>query len=790
MNIKSEEEYLKVVPDELPVLPLKDVVVFPGTVMPLVVVGDSSIKLIDDALVGSKLIALFLDRSQEEEPSKHQLAEVGTVCHIIKMLRLPDGSVRILVQGMGRCSIRNINQVEPYIKAKIEIIKTEYQEEKDIEALKVNLINKFSKLISKIPYLPDELQIMVMNITDPAKVSDLIASSLNIPIEEKQTVLETLDVKKRLVTVSNIVDKNLEIIELGSKIQEEVKAEIDKGQREYILRQQLKAIQKELGEKDEKTAEIEELEKKIMECGMPEAAMKEAKRELDRLKIIPIESAEHTVVRTYLDWLVSMPWNKSTEDNLDITRARKILDEDHYGLKKVKDRILEFLAVRKLKSDSKGPILCFVGPPGTGKTSLGKSIARAMGRKFVRMSLGGVRDEAEMRGHRRTYIGALPGRIIQNIKNAGTKNPVFMLDEIDKLGSDFRGDPSSALLEILDPEQNNSFVDHYLDVPFDLSQVMFITTANVLYSIPAPLLDRMEVIELPGYTEEEKIKIAKKYLIPRQKEENGLKPKDIKFSDSAVRKIINGYTREAGLRNLEREIGSVCRKAAMAITEGAKTPITVTAENISDYLGPEKYFSEIADRINQPGVAVGLAWTPVGGEILFVESTIMKGKKGLTLTGSLGDVMKESAIAALSFIRSKSDKLGVKNDIFDNSDIHIHVPAGAIPKDGPSAGITIATSLYSLLTGRRVRSDIAMTGEITLRGKVLPIGGVKDKVLAAHRAGIKTVILPEKNEKDLVDVPADVKKKMKFIFVKDIEEVFAAAFNSRRNNNSKKRKDS
>ncbi len=786
MNIKTDEEYLKIIPETLPVLPLKDVVVFPGTVVPLVIAGKESIKLIDDALIGAKLIALFLDRNREGNNSEPQLAKMGTVCHIVKMLRLPDESVRILVQGMGRCTISNINQVSPYIKASVSIVKTKPSESKDIEALKANLVNKFSKLISKIPYLPDELQIMIMNITDPARVSDLIVSSLNIPMEEKQSVLEIRDVRKRITTVTGIVDKNIEVVELGSKIQQEVKTEIDKGQREFILRQQLKAIQKELGEKDEKTLEIEELEKKILESGMPERAMDEAKRELDRLKNIPIESAEHTVVRTYLDWLVMLPWIDGTEDNLEIPRARKILDEDHYGLTKVKNRILEFLAVRKLKNDSKGPILCFVGPPGTGKTSLGKSIARAMGRKFVRMSLGGVRDEAEMRGHRRTYIGAMPGRVIQNIKNAGKNNPVFMLDEVDKLGSDFRGDPSSALLEILDPEQNNSFVDHYLDVPFDLSQVMFVTTANVLYSIPAPLLDRMEVLELTGYTEEDKVKIAKKYLVPRQKKENGLKTKDIKFTQSALVNIIRGYTREAGLRNLEREIGSVCRKAAMSITEGAKTSINVGSEDLQDYLGPVKFFSELADRIDQPGIAVGLAWTPVGGEILFIESTLMKGKKGLTLTGSLGDVMKESAIAALSCLRSNTKSLGIDEDIFDKSDIHIHVPAGAIPKDGPSAGITIATSLYSLFSGKTVRSDLAMTGEITLRGKVLPIGGVKDKVLAAHRAGIKVVILPAKNEKDMVDVPADVKKKMKFVFVSNIDEVFETAFRKGRARKKKK----
>lgn len=572
-----------------------------------------------------------------------------------------------------------------------------------------------------------------------------------------------------------ILKREIELLELGHKIQAQVQSELTKNQKEFYLRQQMRAIQKELGESDPRAAEIEELRKKMEEANLPPDARKAAEQELERLKIIPPESAEHTVVRTYLEWLVNLPWSVSTEDNLDIVHARQVLDEDHYDLEKIKDRILEFLAVRKLKRDSKGPILCFVGPPGTGKTSLGRSIARALGRKFVRLSLGGVRDEAEIRGHRRTYIGALPGRIIQSIRNAGSNNPLLMLDEIDKLGADFRGDPASALLEVLDPEQNNAFVDHYLDVPFDLSRVMFVTTANLLDPIPPPLRDRMEVIELAGYTEEEKLVIARRHLIPKQMRENGLEEGQVSFTDEGIQHIIRFYTREAGLRNLEREIGSICRKVARAITEGKTEPVTVDAGKVREMLGPERFFSEVADRTQEPGVAVGLAWTPNGGDIIFIESTKMVGKKNLILTGQLGDVMKESAQAALSYIRAHASSLGIAPDFFENLDIHIHVPAGAVPKDGPSAGIALATSLASLLSGRLVRHDVAMTGEITLRGKVLPVGGIKEKVLGARRAGIKTVILPKRNEKDLEEVPESVRKEMNFIFVETIDEVLRYA---------------
>ncbi|MGH7865265.1 MAG: endopeptidase La, partial [Candidatus Binataceae bacterium] len=600
-------------------------------------------------------------------------------------------------------------------------------------------------------------------------------SYLRIAIEEAQDLLSNSDVRQRIEKLIAVLGREIQLLELGHKIQSEVQTELNKSQREYYLRQQLKAIQKELGESDARSAEIDELAKKIDEAKMPADARKAADKELERLKMIPPESAEHTVVRTYLDWLVTVPWSISTADNLDIHHAHQVLDEDHYDLEKIKERILEFLAVRKLKSDSKGPILCFVGPPGTGKTSLGRSIARALGRKFVRLSLGGIRDEAEIRGHRRTYIGSLPGRIIQGLRNAGSNNPLFILDEVDKLGMDFRGDPASALLEVLDPEQNNTFVDHYLDVPFDLSKVLFLTTANVLDPVPPALRDRMEVLELPGYTEEEKLEIARRHLVPKVLKENGLAEVPLEFTSAALCEMIRSFTREAGLRNLEREIARICRKIARTVTEGEPAPQQILPEDVQRYLGPPKFFSEVAERMHEPGVATGLAWTPNGGDIIFIESTRMNGQKGLTLTGSLGEVMKESAQAALSYIRSRAERLGISPDFFEKSDIHVHIPAGAIPKDGPSGGVTIAASLASLLTGRPVRSDVAMTGEITLRGKVLPVGGIKEKVLAARRAGIKTVIIPRRNERDLEDIPSEVRKEMEFIFVDAVDEVFTHA---------------
>jgi ATP-dependent Lon protease len=628
-----------------------------------------------------------------------------------------------------------------------------------------------------MPALPDDFKIAVLNLEDdPARLADFIAFGLNIPITEKQEILDLLDVKERLRKLTFIINRELGILEIGSKIQNQVQEEMGKVQRDYYLREKMKAIQKELGEEDERTVEIEELKRKIGEAGMPEEARKEADRELDRLSKMPPAAAEYTVSRTYLDWLVSLPWSVSTEDNLDIAEAHRVLDEDHDGLEKIKERILEYLAVRKLKTDMKGPILCFVGPPGVGKTSLGRSIARALGRKFIRLSLGGVRDEAEIRGHRRTYVGALPGRVIQGIRKAGSNNPVFMLDEVDKIGLDFRGDPASALLEVLDPEQNFSFSDHYLDVAFDLSRVMFITTANLLEPIPPALRDRMEVIELHGYTEEEKLTIARRHLLPKQMKEHGIEEGKLVLTDEAINRIISDYTREAGLRNLEREIGKVCRKVARRIVEGEGDPWRVDADDIRGYLGPIRFFSEVAEELNGPGVATGMAWTPVGGDIIFVEATKMKGKKGLEITGQLGDVMQESARIALSYIRSRTDRVGIPSDFFEKCDLHIHVPAGAIPKDGPSAGVTMVTAIVSLLTDRPVRSDLAMTGEITLRGKVLPVGGIKEKVLAARRAGITTVILPRRNEKDLEDIPQHVRDGMVFIFVERIDDVLDRAF--------------
>ena len=764
------------VPPELPILPLRGVVIFPSAIVPLLISRESSLKLVDDCLKGDRILGLAAQKNAEDEnPEPHALFSRGSAGRILKVLKYPDGSVRILVQGLKRIEIREHLQREPYLRARVVQLHDISLPSKDLNALQAHLVSQFAKFVSMVPYLPDELQGVVMNIKDPGKVTDFIASNLNISTDEKQDLLNTLEVRGRLEKLSTILNREVELVELGHKIQSQVQSEMNKNQKEFYLRQQMRAIQKELGEGDPRSGEIEELRKKIEDAQMPEEARKAAENELERLRIIPPESAEHSMVRTYLEWLVNLPWSVSTEDNLDIPHARQVLDEDHYDLEKIKDRILEYLAVRKLRHDPKGPILCFVGPPGVGKTSLGRSIARAMGRKFIRLSLGGIRDEAEIRGHRRTYIGSLPGRIIQSIRTASSNNPLFMLDEVDKLGMDFRGDPASALLEVLDPEQNFSFSDHYLDVPFDLSKVMFITTANYLEPVPPALRDRMEVIELAGYSEEEKLEIAKRHLIPKQIRENGLTDSLITFADEAVWTIARSYTHEAGVRNLEREIGRVCRKIARAVTEGQTEPVVVNMDKVAELLGPEKYFSEVAERTQDPGVAIGLAWTPNGGDILFIESTRMAGKKGLTLTGHLGEVMKESAQAALSYIRSRADRLGIPADFFENCDLHIHVPAGAIPKDGPSAGITMAVSLASLLTGRPVRSHLAMTGEITLRGRIMPIGGVKEKVLAARRAGVTTVIMPKRNQKDLEDVPANVRAEMQFRFVDTIDEVLDLA---------------
>ncbi len=765
-----------VVPDELPILPLRGVVIFPSAIVPLMISRSASLRLVEHCLGGDRTLGLVSQKSPEDEsPAPGDLYARGTAGRILKMLKYPDGSVRILVQGLRRIEVIEWTQREPFLRARVRQLHDVVERSPELEAMQAHMVNLFAKFVSMIPYLPDELQVVVMNIKDAGKVCDLIASNLNISLEEKQELLASLDVRARIERLTAILAREIELLELGHKIQSQVQSELNKNQKEFYLRQQLKAIQRELGEGDARTAELDELRQKLEAANLPPEARKAADHEFERLKIIPPESAEHSVVRTYLEWLAALPWAVSTEDNLDLHHARQVLDEDHFDLEKIKDRILEYLAVRKLRKDPKGPILCFAGPPGVGKTSLGRSIARAMGRRFVRMSLGGMRDEAEIRGHRRTYIGALPGRIVQNLRNAGSNNPLFMLDEIDKLGADFRGDPASALLEVLDPEQNATFQDHYLDVPFDLSKVMFVTTANILDTIPPPLRDRMEVIELAGYTEEEKLEIARRHVIPKQLVENGLSAAQLTFEDAAIVKIIREYTREAGLRNLEREIGRVCRKIARAVTEGRTEPVTCTPALVRELLGPERFFSEVADRANEPGVAVGLAWTPNGGDILFIEATRMAGKKGLTLTGSLGEVMKESAQAALSWVRSRAESLGIPGDFFETSDLHLHVPAGAIPKDGPSAGVTIATALTSLLTDRPVRPLLAMTGEITLRGKVLPVGGIKEKVLAARRAGIETVILPKRNAKDLEDVPPAIRDQLHFVFVETIDEVLAAA---------------
>ena len=764
------------IPDRLPILPLRDTVVFPHIVTPLVVAREKSVQLINDVIAGSRILGLVAQREAEvEDPGFDDIYAYGCAAIVLRMLKFPDGSLRVLVQGLSRIHLKEMVQETPYMVGEVETLPEKIASTTELEALKRNVAIQFQKVVSLVPQLPDELQLVVVNTSNPDKLADLVASNLNLTLEEKQEILETIDVKKRLKRLTVYVNRELEVLEMGSRIQDKVQTELGKNQREYFLREQLRAIQKELGMGDERSAELEELRGKIAEAQLPEEAEKEAMRELDRLTKMQPGAAEYTVARTYLDWMVALPWAKSTADNLDIKAAGEVLDEDHYDLIKVKERILEYLAVRKLKADTKGPILCFVGPPGVGKTSLGRSIARAMGRNFIRISLGGVHDEAEIRGHRRTYIGALPGRIIQGIKNAGSNNPIFMLDEVDKIGQDFRGDPSSALLEVLDPQQNFSFSDHYLDVPFDLSRVMFITTANVLDTIPSALRDRLEVLELPGYIEEEKLQIAFTYLVPRQTAENGLKKKEIKFTKPAVTRIIRDYTREAGVRNLERQIATVCRKVAKKVAAGESGPYTITPESVVEMLGSPRYFSDVAERTNEPGVAVGLAWTPTGGDILFIEATQMSGTKGLILTGQLGDVMKESAQAALSYIRAHASELGIKENFFEKKDLHIHIPAGAIPKDGPSAGVTLATALVSLILQRPVRDDIAMTGEITLRGKVLPVGGIKEKVLAARRAGIRKVILPAKNRDDLEEIPENTKKEITFHFTETLDQVLELA---------------
>jgi ATP-dependent Lon protease len=768
------------IPPTLPILPVVDSVLFPKMVTPLLVMQPDSIQLIDEAMSRDRMIGMVFakpDPAQEGPPKPDAYAAIGTSAMILKMAKAPENRTQLLVQGLGRIRIKALAQAEgkAFFQADVEHLAEDAPSDTEIEALMTNLVNLFARVVQASPTLPAEVVYMAQSIKEPGTLADMVASSLNSTAEEKQKVLETLKVSDRLKVVTRVVNKQLEILELGKKIQDQVKEDMDKKQREYYLREQLKAIKTELGEKDETTGEVEEYRTKVKDANLPPEALKEADRELERLARMHPSSAEYTVATTFLEWLTALPWHKATEDNLDIKKARKVLDDDHYGLDKPKRRIIEYLAVRKLKPDSKGPILCFVGPPGTGKTSVGQSIARALGRKFYRMSLGGVRDEAEIRGHRRTYVGAMPGRVIQGIRRAESNNPVFMLDEIDKLGADFRGDPSSALLEVLDPEQNFSFQDHYLDVPFDLSKVMFIATANILDTIPPALRDRMEVLQLLGYTEDEKIHIAERHLIPRQRSANGLANGQITFTRGALRHIISGYTREAGLRNLEREIGAVCRGVASKIAEEAATSETIKIQQVSKYLGPVRFTGETRARTSTPGVVTGLAWTQAGGDILFVEATAMKGKDRLILTGQLGDVMKESAQAALSFVRTNAAKLGLSDEIFEGQDIHVHIPAGAIPKDGPSAGVTMLTALVSFLTKRRVIKDLAMTGEITLRGQVLPVGGIKEKVMAAHRAGIRTIILPKENQKDLEDIPKKVQKDIAFHFVDRMTDVLKLA---------------
>jgi ATP-dependent Lon protease len=777
-GVATTEQEANRIPDILGILPLKNTVMFPFTVIPLSVGEKSSISLVDEAISGAKIVGCIAMKDPNGERRPENLYEYGTAVSILRMMKLPDGTEALLVQGMSKIKIVEYVSLNPFLRARIETIEETDEINTRGEALFRNVLAQSQKIISLTPYLPDELQATLMNVDSPLRLVYLICSVLKLDIKEKQSLLELSTVEEKLEKVSQLLSREIEILELGGKIKSQVESEMTKTQREYFLREQLKAIQDELGEGDERQMELKETREKLNAKKLPEEAKKEADRELDRLAKLPPASAEYHVIRTYLDWIIDLPWNEFTEDNLDLIRAQQVLDEDHYDLKEVKERIIEYLAVRSRKPGMKGPILCFVGPPGTGKTSLGQSIARALGRKFVRMSLGGIRDEAEIRGHRRTYIGALPGRIIQSIRRAETANPVFMMDEVDKVGADFRGDPSSALLEVLDPEQNNAFRDHYLDLPFDLSQVMFITTANVLQTIHPALQDRMEILRLAGYTEDEKVWIAKKYLIPRQVNENGLKFEDIQFEEAALRTMVTSYTREAGVRNLERTIGKVCRKVALEISTQKKEKEKITADNLFEYLGPERFFSEVGLRTSHPGVATGLAWTEAGGEVLFIEALAMPGGKSLTLTGHLGDVMQESAKAALSYIRSRTKELGVPDDFFFKEDIHLHVPAGAIPKDGPSAGITMAVALASLLTGRPVRNDVAMTGEITLSGLVLPIGGVKEKILAAKRAGINTILLPKRNEKDLIEIEQESKAGLTFVFVENIDEALNVALSS------------
>lgn len=775
-TITQEEREEQEFKEELPLLPLRGVVVFPYMVIPLNVGREKSIKALEEAMLDDRIILLAAQKQEKtDNPDPEDIYEIGTLAEIKQLLKLPDGTIRVVVEGLFRARIDSYEQMDPYYQVKYTKLVDIEEKTLEIEALMRSVIYQFEQYIKLSKRIPPETLASVVAVEEPGRLADIIASYLTLKVTDKQYVLEAISAKQRLENLSEILGKEMELLELERKIHSRVRKQMEKTQKEYYLREQLKAIQKELGEKDDRQAETEELREKIAELKLPEQVEDRVLKEVEKLEKMPAMSAEAVVVRNYIDTILNIPWSIRTEDSLDIKEAEKILDEDHYGLEKVKERILEFLAIRKLTQKIKGPILCLVGPPGVGKTSLGKSVARSLGRKFVRISLGGVRDEAEIRGHRRTYVGAMPGRIIQGMRQAGSANPVFLLDEIDKMSTDFRGDPSAALLEVLDPEQNNSFSDHYLEIPFDLSEVMFITTANALHNIPRPLLDRMEVIYLSGYTEDEKVKIAQKYLIPKLVKDHGLTPENISLGETPLRLVVRNYTREAGVRNLERNLANLCRKAAKEIVSEDVEQVKITAQNLHKFLGPIKYRQGIAEKQNEVGVATGLAWTEAGGDLLAIEVTVMKGKGRLTLTGKLGDVMKESAQAAFSYIRSKALELGCEPDFHEKNEVHIHVPEGAIPKDGPSAGITMATALTSALTGKPIRKDVAMTGEITLRGRVLPIGGLKEKLLAAHRAGIKTVLIPVENKKDLEDIPANVKKRLRIVLVEHLDEVLPEA---------------
>ncbi len=779
MDDFSNNEEMEI-PEVLPMMAVRDVVVFNYMIIPLFVGRPGSVEAVNEALGTNKLLMLVTQKdATKDDPKEEDLYKVGMVCMVMRTLKLPDGRLKVLVQAMSKARIKEFVKVDPSYQVSVDVIEEAEAKEVtvEVEALMRAVREQTEKIMSLRGILSADLMMIINNIEDPGRLADLVGSNLRLKISESQKILEETDPVNRLRLVSELLSKELEVSTVQAKIQNDAKEEMSKSQREYFLREQLHALQKELGDTDERSQEIDELERKIKKTKMPKTVRKEAKKQLSRMDMMHPDSSEATIIRTYIDWILDVPWKKSTKDKLDLVLAKEVLDEDHYGLDKVKERILEYLAVRKLNPSTKGPILCFVGPPGVGKTSLGQSIARAMGRKFHRLSLGGMRDEAEIRGHRRTYIGAMPGRIVQGLKTVGANNPIFMMDEVDKIGSDYRGDPSSALLEVLDPEQNFEFSDHYMNLPIDLSKVMFITTANMSDTIPGPLLDRMEVIRLSGYTLEEKVVIARRYLFPRQVKENGLKPSKVKMNDATLQLIITHYTYEAGLRNLEREIGKVCRKVARKVAEGGRGPYSVSSRNLHRYLGPPKTIPESEiERLEQPGLVTGLAWTEVGGEILQIEINIMPGKGKLSLTGQLGDVMKESAHAALTYCRSRSEELKVAEDYFDKIDIHLHVPAGAIPKDGPSAGITMATALYSAITGKTVVSHLAMTGEVTLRGRVLPIGGLKEKALAALRADIHKIIIPDQNKKDLEEIPKDIRDKMDFFPVKDMDEVVKIAF--------------